>query len=123
MKPKLTAQDKADIIRRHAAGESKATLAADFKVCEGTITYTLMVAGKLVHMPPRYFAALLCLVRRAGELVTKRELLDTAWPGQSVSDASLHVAIGVVRRALKCGASYPIETVPCVGYRFVGKVE
>jgi DNA-binding winged helix-turn-helix (wHTH) protein len=80
--------------------------------------HTLVVSGKLVHLAPRYFDVLLCLVRRADQLVTKRELLETVWPGQTVSDASLHTAVMVVRRSLKCGVSYPIETVSTVGYRF-----
>lgn len=85
--------------------------------------HTLMVAGKLVHLPPRYFGVLRCLLRRADELVTKRELLEAVWPGQSVTDASVHTAVMTVRRALKCGTSYPIETVSTLGYRFVGKLE
>jgi DNA-binding winged helix-turn-helix (wHTH) protein len=84
--------------------------------------HTLTVQGKLVQLAPRYFAVLLCLLRHAGKLVTKNELLEIVWGGH-VSEASLHVAIGAVRRALKCGRDYPIETVSTVGYRFVGKVE
>lgn len=85
--------------------------------------HTLTVQGKLVHIEPRCFEVLLMLMRRAGELVTKQELLDTVGRGQKVSEASLHVAVGVARRALKSGCGYPIENVPTLGYRFVGKVE
>lgn len=47
MVKRLTAEEKTDIIRRHEAGETNATLAADFKVSENCIWYTCKKAGKV----------------------------------------------------------------------------
>lgn len=46
MAKRLTAEEKADIIRRHEAGEANSVLAADFKVSENAIWYTCKKAGK-----------------------------------------------------------------------------
>ena len=46
MKAKLTAENKADIIGRHEAGEKNSVLAADFKCSENAIWYTCKNAGK-----------------------------------------------------------------------------
>src|SRR6185295_14780865 len=61
------------------------------------------------------------LLERAGRLVSKNELLDRVWPDTAVSDASLKVCIGEIRRALgDAGAAERfIATVHRRGYRFV----
>lgn len=65
------------------------------------------------------------LLRRAGETVTKAELLAAAWPGVTVVEASLPTAMRKLRLALgeDRHASHTIETVPGVGYRMAVPVE
>jgi pimeloyl-ACP methyl ester carboxylesterase len=80
--------------------------------------------GRAVPLQPRAFAVLQCLLAHAGRLVTKRQLLDTAWAGTFVAEAALKVAIREVRRALGDDAVTPafVETVHRRGYRFIAPV-
>ena len=73
-----------------------------------------------VPLTPRSFDTLLCLVSRAGRLVTKEELMQTVWPGTFVSDANLTNAIVSLRKIVGRDA---IRTVSKHGYRFELPVE
>ena len=77
-----------------------------------------------IALRPKTFAVLRHLLKRAGRLVTKDELLDAVWPGTSVSDAVPIVCVRELRQALGDQAEAPtfIETVPRRGYRFIGKI-
>jgi DNA-binding winged helix-turn-helix (wHTH) protein/Flp pilus assembly protein TadD len=68
-----------------------------------------------VVLPPKTYDVLVALVQRAGELITKRELLDAVWPDAFVEEGILAVHVSGLRKALGEGA---IETVPRAGYRF-----
>ena len=76
----------------------------------------LLSQGSTVPLGSRALDVLLALVARAGELVTKEALLDTAWPGLVVEEANVHVAVSQLRKALGKAA---IATVGGLGYRFV----
>jgi DNA-binding winged helix-turn-helix (wHTH) protein len=76
--------------------------------------------GQPVLLAPRAFDALLCLVRNAGHLVTKRELTDTLWPSTYASEANLTNAFVSLRKVLGRDA---IGTVSKHGYRFVVPVQ
>jgi DNA-binding winged helix-turn-helix (wHTH) protein len=78
--------------------------------------------GAPVPLAPKAYDVLLALVRRAGKLVTKRELLDLVWPQAFVEEGILAVHVSALRRALG-GHSPVIETVARSGYRFVGQVK
>ena len=81
-------------------------------------------SGKALVLPPKAHDLLVCLVRRAGHLVTKRELLDAVWPDAFVEEGSLAVYVSALRKALGDGresARY-IQTVSKTGYRFVAKL-
>jgi DNA-binding winged helix-turn-helix (wHTH) protein/Tfp pilus assembly protein PilF len=80
----------------------------------------LVGAGGPVALAPKALDVLIALVRNAGRLVTKRELLDRVWPGSFVEEGILAVHISALRKAFGDG-SY-IETVPRFGYRFTGVV-
>ncbi len=85
---------------------------------------TLDRRGVPVAITPKAFSVLLHLVRRAGQLVTKEEFLDTIWPGVFVGDAALKVCIREVRKALDDEPQHPtfIQTAHRRGYRFVAAV-
>ena len=77
-------------------------------------------AGEIVPLAPKAFDVLVALVRRAGTLVTKRELLDLVWHDVSVEEGVLSVYVSAFRKSLGEsveGTAY-IETVPRAGYRF-----
>jgi DNA-binding winged helix-turn-helix (wHTH) protein len=75
----------------------------------------LTQGGVACALQPKAFDALLCLVRRAGHLVSKRELMDTLWPGIHVSEANLTNTIVSLRKIVGREA---IRTVSKHGYRF-----
>lgn len=85
-------------------------------------TRVLTRDGEPVALGARAVAVLAALVRRAGEPVSKAEIIDSAWPGLVVEEANLAVQISAIRRALACvpGGESWIETLARRGYRFVG---
>jgi predicted ATPase/DNA-binding winged helix-turn-helix (wHTH) protein len=81
--------------------------------------------GVPVKLGSRALDLLRLLVSRAGEVISKNELLAHAWPGLAVDEISLRVHIAEIRKALgdrKAGARY-ITNVPSRGYCFVAPVE
>ena len=84
----------------------------------------LSLRGHPVALEPKTHDLLVTLVRHAGRLVTKRELLDLVWPDSFVGDGILAVHITSLRKALGDDArqSEYIETVPRSGYRFIASV-
>jgi predicted ATPase/DNA-binding winged helix-turn-helix (wHTH) protein len=79
----------------------------------------LLDDGKPVPIGPRAFDVLVILVERAGDLVSKEELLETAWAGLVVEDNNLQVQVSALRKLLGPQA---IATVPGRGYRFATPV-
>jgi len=81
-------------------------------------------AGKRLNLGGRAFDILSTLVERAGVLVTKEELIATAWPDTVVEEANLRVHIGALRKALgdAQGGTRFIESVVGRGYCFVAPV-
>jgi DNA-binding winged helix-turn-helix (wHTH) protein len=73
-----------------------------------------------VRLGSRAVVILFALLRRAGDVVSKDELLETAWPGLHVDDSNLRVHIAALRKAL--GDGRYIQTVPLRGYCFVAPV-
>jgi DNA-binding winged helix-turn-helix (wHTH) protein/TolB-like protein len=84
----------------------------------------LSSAGKTVKVEPKSMAVLLCLARRAGEVISRETLLAEAWPGVVVSDDSLTQVIIKLRKALEDDPDRPvyIQTVTKRGYRLVASV-
>lgn len=80
------------------------------------LEHRLMADGKPVALGGRAFDLLLALVQRAGQLVTRNELIDQVWPGRVVEENNLSVQVNALRRVL--GGQW-LLTVPGRGYRFV----
>ena len=79
---------------------------------------------EVVALRPKVFDTLLVLVRNAGRLVEKDELMAQVWPDAVVEEGNLAHNVSTIRRALgggKVDQSF-IETVPKRGYRFVAEV-
>src|SRR5919109_152394 len=76
-------------------------------------------------LPPRVLAVLQLLLQRAGDVVSRQELIDSVWKEAFVTDTSLAEAISVLRQALGDDSQAPtyIQTVHRRGYRFVAPVE
>ena len=77
-----------------------------------------------VQLSEKAFETLCILVRNAGHLVKKDELLNQVWADSFVEENNLNKSIHAVRRALgeKPGEQQFIETVKKHGFRFVVEV-
>ena len=80
----------------------------------------LTSSGEPVAISDRHLEVLLLLLARAGQIVSKDDLLTAGWKDVAVGDNSLEQAISSLRRLL--GTGY-IETVARRGYRFAAAVE
>ena len=85
-------------------------------------SWALRVDGHAVALEGKPLEVLHELLLRAGEVVTKDEILDAVWPGLTVVEGSLATAISKLRKALGGEADAIIATVPRVGYRLVAPV-
>lgn len=77
-----------------------------------------------VRLGSRALEILTALVERAGELVSKNELMTRVWPDSYVDENSLRVHVASLRKALgdgQVGRRY-LANVPGRGYRFVAPV-
>lgn len=81
--------------------------------------------GELLPLSARAFDALLLLVERQGQTVSKAELMAAIWADTHVDESSLPVMISSIRRAIgDDGRSQKmIQTVSKAGYRLVGEVK
>jgi DNA-binding winged helix-turn-helix (wHTH) protein len=90
-------------------------------------TGELRKAGIRIKLADQPFRILIALLRRPGELVTRDELRQLLWLGDTAGnfEQGLNRAVNKLRTALSDSASTPrfIETLPGYGYRFVGAVE
>jgi predicted ATPase/DNA-binding winged helix-turn-helix (wHTH) protein len=75
-----------------------------------------------VPIGSRAIEILVALVERAGELLTKDELVKRAWPHTIVEESNLRAQVAALRKALRDGSeeSPYVLAVPGEGYRFVG---
>ena len=80
---------------------------------------TLLRKGEHVAVGRRGVLLLAALLKRQGEIVTKAELMDAAWPGASVEESNLSVQIALLRKAIGLAADGEewISTIPRIGYR------
>ena len=57
-------------------------------------------SGQVIHLEPKVFQVLMCLIENPGRVVEKSELLDLAWNETYITDNALTKAIGRLRQAL-----------------------
>jgi TolB-like protein/DNA-binding winged helix-turn-helix (wHTH) protein len=72
--------------------------------------------GTDVPLRPKPYAVLACLVENANRVVSKDQLIESAWPNAVVSDDSLVQCIVDIRRMLKDTDQKVLKTVPRRGY-------
>ncbi|HPG80490.1 MAG TPA: winged helix-turn-helix domain-containing protein [Piscinibacter sp.] len=88
------------------------------------VTGELRRSGETVRLEPKVAEVLVHLARRAGEVVSRDELLTAVWPGVVVGDDALTQVIIKLRKALGDDAKRPayIETLSKRGYRLIAPV-
>ena len=87
--------------------------------------FLLLEGDKPVSLGSRALEILIALLERAGELISKQELMARVWPNIFVEPANLTVHISALRRALRDGQAGNrfIINIPGRGYCFVASVE
>src|SRR5215467_2230372 len=86
---------------------------------------TLLRKGVPIPIPYRAFLLLTAFLNRPGEVLTKSDLIETAWQGAAVEEGNLAVQIAALRKLLGQppeGGEW-ITTVPRVGYRFAVRLD
>jgi DNA-binding winged helix-turn-helix (wHTH) protein len=85
--------------------------------------FELRRSGALLKVDPIVLRLLSALVRNAGRLVSKEELIEVVWEGRAVADNAITVSMARLRKALgESGGNERITTVYGRGYRFVQPV-
>ena len=83
-------------------------------------------SGVPVDLSPQLLRVLAMLAERPGELVTRKEMKEALWRGQSYGDLDgrLNFAVKKLRGALADDAEKPryIQTVRSSGYRFIASI-
>jgi TolB-like protein/DNA-binding winged helix-turn-helix (wHTH) protein/Flp pilus assembly protein TadD len=83
--------------------------------------------GVKVRVPVQPFQVLTLLLQRPGEMVTREELRDKLWPGNTFVDFDdgLNTAVRKLRQILGDSPEHSkyIETLPRRGYRLIPRVE
>ena len=81
-------------------------------------------AGRTVRIEPKAMEVLMVLAARAGEVVSREDLLAAVWPGVVVGDDALTQSIIKLRKALGDKPRSPsyIETISKRGYRLIAPV-
>jgi len=115
------------------ARESKASSAPSSRyLCFGgfqldTQRELLFKDGSKVRLPGKVFQTLVALLEKPGEVVTREALREKLWPeGTFVNyDANVNTTVNKLRLVLGDSSDQPayIETIPRLGYCFVGSVE
>jgi len=87
-------------------------------------TRALYRGNEFVALTPKAAEILLVLLRDAGRVVTKEQLLEQVWPGLVIEEGAIASNISALRKVLdpEFGGDGPIATVPRRGYRFTANV-
>jgi TolB-like protein/DNA-binding winged helix-turn-helix (wHTH) protein/Flp pilus assembly protein TadD len=87
--------------------------------------YSLSRASSPVPVSRKRFEVLLYLVKERHRVVTRHELVERFWEGHEVYEENLTKCISELRKALadQHKPHHCIETIPAVGYRYIGAVE
>src|SRR5262245_9502285 len=85
---------------------------------------SLFRSGEFVPLAPKIFDTLLILVKEAGRVVTKDELMQQVWPDAFVDEGSIANNVSTLRKLLNPDfeGEGPIATVPKRGYRFTAEL-
>ena len=107
-------------LRRYLPSET----AASFANGDMTVDFErrqVAVRGRTVHLGPKEFHLLKCLVAHKGKVVAHRDLFHALWgPRHNGHQDNLRVVINQLRKKIEKDPAHPqfIQTDPWVGYRF-----
>lgn len=94
---------------------------ADFRLGNATVRPSVRIVdgpNASISVEPRVMQVLLALAEAGGAVLTRDDLMQICWKGQTVGDDSVNRAIAEGRRvARETQAGFTIETISRVGYR------
>ena len=114
--PLESLQETSKMSRSHT---SRCGSAGRFASSPRRVVCCARAARSLSH--PRHSSFWSLLLARHGRLVTRQELVARLWPDTFVDESNLTGAVWAVRKAFGHRERW-IETVPKLGYRFIGPV-
>jgi class 3 adenylate cyclase/tetratricopeptide (TPR) repeat protein len=82
----------------------------------------LAPGGAVIALRPKSFDLLHYVLKNAGRIVSRDELMEAVWPGVFVSDDSITQCVAEVRRALHPDGIHLLRTVPKRGYIFTAEI-
>ncbi|MBG6214604.1 MAG: response regulator transcription factor [Cryobacterium sp.] len=111
------------VLRRH---EDQSATDMDTMLTAGTVRmdverHVVTVSGEIVNMPLKEFELLEFLLRNAGRVLTRGQLIDRVWGTDYFGDTkTLDVHIKRIRSRIEAAPSEPVMlvTVRGLGYRF-----
>ena len=106
------------LLRRRSGVSQRETMLRVGPLEMDLLTHTVTHAGKPVELLPREFRLLECLMRHAGQVVTRTMLFEEVWNYHNIEPTNvIDVHIGKLRRKIDPDGSRPmIETVRGAGY-------
>src|ERR1700675_4431376 len=108
------------------------TLAPERYVCFGAFHLDLKKEelfkdGTRVKLQGKVYQALLALLEKPGEIVTREELRNRLWPSDTHVnyDANVNTTVNKLRQVLGDSPDQPVfvDTIPRKGYSFVAAIE
>lgn len=111
--PELLARVSA-LLRRSGAARGEVWTVGDLVVDEGA--HRVWRGEVELTVPPREFALLAVLARRAGTVLSKRQLLREVWGFEGYGAGAVEVRISELRRRLEEAGPRMIHTVRGAGY-------
>ncbi len=106
------------LLRRHGRPPQRETMLRVGRLEMDLLTHTVSHAGKPVELLPREYRLLECLMRHAGQVVTRTMLFEDVWNYHHIEPTNvIDVHIGKLRRKIDPdGTVSMIQTVRGAGY-------
>ncbi len=113
------------VLRRSAASQAEATqgMIAEAGVRLDTGSHEVMVGDKALELSPKEFDLLAYLMRNAGRVRARQDILAAVWgENEYVDERTVDVHVRWLRKKIESKPGNPqrIVTVRGVGYKFVG---
>lgn len=74
-------------------------------------------------LEPRVMQVFVALAGRAGQVVSRDELIERCWEGRAVGDDAINRCTARIRKLGDTSGAFSLETIPRVGYRVVVEAE
>ncbi|HET7636312.1 MAG TPA: response regulator transcription factor [Candidatus Limnocylindria bacterium] len=104
--------------RRRGAQPRQGSVLRNGPIALDELRRAVRVDGRLVELTPREFSLLECFLRHPGQVLSRQQLLDHAWPyGDFLTPNSVDTYVHYLRDKLGDEGGTRIGTVRGVGYR------